>query len=68
MIIVMSDLHFADSSSLYLGEQYFNHNLPPEVYRAFFFNEILEFIRHDNIKEIDLVLAGDIFEITRSAL
>ena len=67
MIIVMSDLHFADSSSLYLGEQYFNHNLPPEVYRAFF-NEILEFIRHDNIKEVDLVLAGDIFEITRSAL
>jgi len=67
VIIVMSDLHFADSSSLSIGERYFNHNLPPEVYRAFF-NEILEFIRHDNIKEIDLVLAGDIFEITRSAL
>ena len=67
MIIVMSDLHFADSSSLSIGENFFNHNLPPEVYRAFF-NEILEFIRHDNIKDIDLVLAGDIFEITRSAL
>ena len=67
MIIVMSDLHFAESSSLSIGEQHYNHNLPPEVYRAFF-NEILEFIRHDNIKDIDLVLAGDIFEITRSAL
>lgn len=67
MIIVMSDLHFAESSSLSIGEHYFNHNLPPEVYRAFF-NEILEFIRHDNIKEIDLVLAGDIFEVTRSVL
>lgn len=67
MIIVMSDLHFADSSFLSIGEQHFNHNLPPEVYRAFF-NEIGEFIRHDNIKDIDLVLAGDIFEITRSAL
>ncbi len=67
MIIVMSDLHFADSSSLAIGEHYFNHNLPPEVYRAFF-SEIHEFIRNDNIEDIDLVLAGDIFEITRSAL
>ena len=67
MIIVMSDLHFADSASLSIGGHHFNHNLPPEVYRAFF-SEILEFTRTDNIKEIDLVLAGDIFEITRSAL
>ena len=67
MIIVMSDLHFAESSSLSVGDKQFNHNLPPEVYRAFF-NEILEFIRYDNINEVDLVLAGDIFEITRSAL
>jgi len=63
----MSDLHFADSSSLSIGEHYFNHNLPPEVYRAFF-NEILEFIRNENIEDIDLVLAGDIFEVTRSPL
>jgi len=67
VIIVMSDLHFAESSSLSIGEQHYNHNLPPEVYRAFF-SEILEFIHTDNIREIDLVLAGDIFEITRSAL
>lgn len=67
MIIVMSDLHFAESTSLSIGEHHFNYNLPPEVYRAFF-NEILEFIRYVNIQDIDLVLAGDIFEITRSAL
>ncbi len=67
MIIVMSDLHFAESNSLSLGDRQFNHNLPPEVYRGFF-NEISEFIRYDNIKNVDLVLAGDIFEITRSAL
>ncbi len=67
MIIVMSDLHFADSSSLSIGEHRFNHNLPPEVYRSFF-NEIGEFIRYDNIEDVDLVLAGDIFEITRSLL
>lgn len=63
----MSDLHFAESNSLALGDRQFNHNLPPEVYRGFF-SEISEFIRYDNIKEIDLVLAGDIFEVTRSAL
>ena len=67
MIIVMSDLHLADSNSLSIGDHHYNHNLPPEVYRAFF-NEISEFIRNDNIKDIDLVLAGDIFEVTRSAL
>jgi len=63
----MSDLHFADSRSLSIGDRYTNHNLPPEVYRAFFL-EIAEFIRNDNITDIDLVLAGDIFEVTRSAL
>jgi len=67
VIIVMSDLHLADSSILAIGERKYNHNLPPEVYSTYF-NEISEFIRRDNIKDIDLVLAGDIFEITRSAL
>lgn len=67
MFIIMSDLHFADSNLLSVGEKFFNHNLPPEVYRAYFL-EIAEFIRNDNIKDVDLILAGDIFEITRSAL
>ena len=67
MLIVMSDLHFADTSAINLNGQRFNHNLPSEVYSSFF-KEISEFIRNSAIESIDLVLAGDIFEITRSAL
>ena len=63
----MSDLHFADSSGNSLNGYKYNHNLPSEVYSTYF-KEIREFIRESTIKEIDLVLAGDIFEITRSAL
>lgn len=36
MLIVMSDLHFADSSSNSLDGYVFNHNLPAEVYTSFF--------------------------------
>jgi UDP-2,3-diacylglucosamine pyrophosphatase LpxH len=67
MLIVMSDLHFADSSGNSLDGHKYNHNLPSEVYSTYF-KEIREFISGGTIKEIDLVLAGDIFEITRSAL
>ncbi len=67
MLIVMSDLHFAESNSYALDGLKFNHNLPPEVYTSFF-NEISEYIRDADIASIDLVLAGDIFEITRSPL
>ncbi len=63
----MSDLHLADTKSLNLNGRRYNHNLPSEVYISFF-KEISEFIRDSAIKSIDLVLAGDIFEITRSAL
>ncbi len=67
MLIVMSDLHLADSRSNNLNGQRYNHNLPSEVYTSFF-REIGEFIRESDVESIDLVLAGDIFEITRSAL
>lgn len=67
MLIVMSDLHFADSGSYNLNGRRYNHNLPSEVYSSYF-KEISEFIRGSDINSIDLVLAGDIFEITRSVL
>ncbi len=41
MLIIMSDLHFAESKSFSLGEQKYNNNLPPAVYRGFF-REITE--------------------------
>lgn len=67
MLIVMSDLHFAESKSFSLGEQEYNNNLPPAVYRGFF-REIAELIRDDPVEKVHLVLAGDIFEINRSAM
>lgn len=67
MLMVMSDLHFADTSSYSLGNVVYNHNLPSGVYKAYF-REIVEFIREDDVRSIDLVLAGDIFEITRSSI
>lgn len=67
MLIVMSDLHLAESESNRLGSLQYNHNLPAVVYRAYF-KEIADLIREDRVGMIDLVLAGDTFETTRSAL
>ena len=67
MLIVLSDIHLADSESYNLNGRRYNHNLPSEVYFSFF-KEISEFIRDSDVESIDLVLAGDIFEITRSGL
>ena len=67
MLIVMSDLHLAESKSLGLGSVQFNHNLPAAVYREYF-REIAESLDDGFVPKIDLALAGDIFELTRSAL
>ena len=66
MLIVLSDLHFAESKSYSLGDRQFNHNLPSSVYKTYF-KEIVDLIRDDDVNHIDVVLAGDIFEINRSA-
>jgi UDP-2,3-diacylglucosamine pyrophosphatase LpxH len=65
MLIVLSDLHFAESNSYNLGDQQYNHNLPSSVYKTYF-REIADLIREDSIERIDIVLAGDIFELNRS--
>lgn len=67
MLIVLSDLHFADTSAYTMGIDRSNLNLPGRVYRTFF-REIAELIKDGYVKKIDLVLAGDIFEITRSVM
>jgi len=67
MLIVMSDLHFAESKSLALNGTQFNHNLPAQVYQEYF-RAIAESLDDGVVPEVDLVLAGDIFELTRSAL
>jgi len=44
-----------------------NLNLPGRVYKTFF-REIAELIKDGQVEHIDLILAGDIFEITRSVM
>lgn len=66
MLIVLSDLHFSESISFQLGDRQYNHNLPSSVYEVYF-REIANLIRNEAINRIDIVLAGDIFEINRSA-
>lgn len=67
MLIIMSDLHFAESDSFRLGNIAFDHNLPAEVYHAYF-NEIGKFISDGEINRVELILAGDIFEINRTTM
>lgn len=67
MLIVLSDLHFTETKSSQIGLHRFIRNLPPETYLAYF-NEINQFAIANSIQKVDLVLAGDILEISRSAI
>lgn len=67
MIIVLSDLHFSEAQSTQISGQRFNRNLPPETYQAYF-SEINQFAVANQVQNVDLILAGDILEISRSAI
>jgi len=67
MLIVLSDLHFSETKSSQIGPHRFSRNLRPENYRAYF-AEVNQFALANGIKKVDLVLAGDILEISRSAI
>lgn len=67
MLIVLSDLHFTETRSSQIGPHRFSRNLRSENYLAYF-NEINTFALANQIQKIDLVLAGDILEISRSAI
>lgn len=67
MLVVLSDLHFSEAQSTKIGELVFNKNLPPETYHAYL-KEINQVAVANRIKKVDLVLAGDILEITRSRI
>lgn len=67
MLLVMSDIHFAESHTNQLGYIAYNPNLPALVYLNYFL-EIRGLITQNQVKKVDMVLAGDIFEITRSGL
>ncbi len=67
MLIILSDLHFSESQSTRIGSMKFNRNLPVDTYQAYF-NDINQVAVGNDIKRVDFVLAGDIFELSRSAL
>ena len=67
MLVVLSDLHFSEAQSTKIGPYRFNRNLPPEAYQSYF-QEINQLARANEIEKIDLVLAGDILEISRSEI
>ena len=67
MLVVLSDLHFSETQSTRIGDLTFNKNLPAEIYKSYL-SEINQIAVSNQIKQVDLVLAGDIFEITRSSL
>lgn len=67
MLIVLSDLHFSEAQSTQLGPHGFNRNLPPEAFLAYF-SEINQFAAANQVEKVDIVLAGDILEISRSSI
>jgi hypothetical protein len=67
MLIVLSDLHFTETKSSQIGPHRFSRNLPAETFLAYF-SEINKFALANNIQKVDLVLAGDILEISRSGI
>jgi UDP-2,3-diacylglucosamine pyrophosphatase LpxH len=67
MIVVLSDLHLTETKSSQIGPYQFNRNLRPENYHAYFV-EINKIALANGIEKIDLVLAGDILEISRSGI
>jgi UDP-2,3-diacylglucosamine pyrophosphatase LpxH len=67
MLVVLSDLHFSEAQSSKIGQHRFNRNLLPETYLAYF-TEINQLAKANQISDVDLVLAGDILEISRSSI
>ena len=62
MLIVSSDLHFTDATA---GQ----HNPPADAFRQVFLNQVAQQVRDPDrgVKEVKLVLLGDIPDLIRSA-
>lgn len=61
MLVIISDLHFSDGTT---GD----HNIPPKAFE-YFFDDLKATVNNpDNkIKEVKLVLLGDIFDLLRTS-
>ena len=67
MLVVLSDLHFSEAQSTRIDSLTFNKNLDAEIYNSYL-REINQIALSNKIQHVDLVLAGDIFEINRSTI
>ncbi len=67
MLVVISDLHFSEAQSTQIGDLRYNRNLSPDTYQSYF-SEINQAATANKVDKIDLVLAGDILELSRSGL
>ena len=77
MLVVLSDLHFVEESSHYLeGAEIlsrlarpiqYSHNLPARPFQQLVIRLADEAVRN-NAERLDLVLAGDVFDINRTAM
>lgn len=67
MLIVLSDLHFSETESSQIGDLRISRNLRAENYLAYF-SELNKLAIANKIQKVDIVLAGDILEISRSAI
>ena len=67
MLVVLSDLHLSEDKSTHIGIRKSYRNLSLDIYRSYF-NELNQLAKANEIDHLDFVLAGDIFEITRSSV
>jgi len=73
MLVVVSDLHFKEKSTdkiLGDGSQApfrYSRNLPGQVYQGFV-NHLAEEATRNKVKKLDLVFAGDIFDVHRTSI
>ncbi|MEN8098412.1 MAG: hypothetical protein ABFQ89_05000, partial [Chloroflexota bacterium] len=73
MLVVISDLHFEEENTYRIYSEDSNDKvLPPRNINPQAFSKIIDRLaaqaRRDNAKKLDLVLAGDIFELHRTGL
>ena len=73
MLVVISDLHFEEEQSDNIPGNNnhprieFSRNLPGKAYRRFFAHLASEAVRNE-AERLDLVLAGDLFDLHRTSL
>lgn len=67
MLVVLSDLHLSEDKPTHIDIRKSYRNLSPDTYRSYLI-ELNQLAKANDIDHLDFVLAGDIFEITRSSV